>query len=71
MYSTKHTRFIILLKLQLYIMDIAPNYSGAIFGLAFSLGNMAGVVNSALLGTLIEGNVSFFFDIDIALTLTG
>ena len=41
-------------------MDIALNYSGAIFGLAFGLGNMAGVVNSALLGTLIEGDVSIY-----------
>ena len=41
-------------------MDIAPNYSGAIFGLAFGLAYMAGVINSALLGTLIEGNVSIF-----------
>lgn len=43
---------------QLYSMDISPNYSGTIFGLAVGFAYLAGVVNSALLGNFISGNVS-------------
>ena len=39
-------------------MDISPNYSGTILGLATGFAYLAGVVNSALLGNFISGNVS-------------
>ena len=43
--------------LQLYCMDISPNFSAIIFGFANASASFAGLIDSALLGYLIEGNV--------------
>lgn len=46
--------------LQLYFMDISPNFSAVLFGFALALATSAGVIDGSLLGYLIQGVVSSF-----------
>lgn len=39
-------------------LDIAPNFSGTIFGLANTLSSIGGYVSTFMVGTLTENNVS-------------
>ena len=48
--------------LQLYAMDISPNYAATINGVAGGLAYLAGVLTSEMLGHLITGNVSTFVE---------
>lgn len=41
-------------------LDIAPNFSGTIFGLANTLSSIGGYVSTFMVGTLTANNVSFF-----------
>lgn len=40
-------------------LDIAPNFSGTIFGLANTLSSMGGYLSTYMVGTLTANNVSF------------
>ena len=40
-------------------LDIAPNYSGTIFGLANTLSSLGGFLSTLMVGTLTQDNVSF------------
>lgn len=42
-------------------LDIAPNFSGTIFGLANTLSSIGGYVSTFMVGTLTANNVSNFF----------
>lgn len=42
-------------------LDIAPNFSGTIFGLANTLSSIGGFVSTFMVGALTENNVSVFF----------
>lgn len=39
-------------------LDIAPNYSGTIFGLANTLSSLGGFLSTLMVGTLTKDNVS-------------
>ena len=42
-------------------MDLSPNYAGTLMGITNTMANIAGFVTPYIVGTIINGNVSFIF----------
>lgn len=42
-------------------LDIAPNFSGTIFGMANTFSSIGGYLSTYMVGSLTNGNVSIFF----------
>ena len=51
----------IFLLLQSNHMDLSPNYAGTLMGITNTMANIAGFVTPYIVGTIINGNVSFIF----------
>ena len=47
--------------LQSNHMDLSPNYAGTLMGITNTMANIAGFVTPYIVGTIINGNVSFIF----------
>jgi MFS transporter, ACS family, solute carrier family 17 (sodium-dependent inorganic phosphate cotransporter), other len=50
-------------------LDIGPNFSGTIFGMANTLSSLGGFISAWMVGQLTENNVSFNSKIDLTLKL--
>ena len=57
--SFKSTYQVTISTQQLYFMDISPNFSAILYGVANALAATTGLIDSSMLGYLIEGVVSF------------